>query len=186
MPDTESESLNRRRYEDALTRAMASAERHLPRDEALEIAHDVASEMVGLPAERVTGGLIYVAVTTRLRMHRRSRERRAKNEGRYHEIWSRIPSVWIDPAASVELRELEGRVAACVAAMPARMREAFLLIRDAELSYRDAADRLGVGVGTVHTQFSRATALLRECVAQYQADAPAAARTNIPNRKRLS
>ena len=43
------------------------------------------------------------------------------------------------------------------------------LVRDEELSYKDAAARLGVAVGTVHTQLSRANALLRECIQRYQA-----------------
>ena len=53
--------------------------------------------------------------------------------------------------------------------MPRAMRETFLLVRDEELSYKEAAARLGVSVGTVHTQLSRANALLRECIQRYQA-----------------
>src|SRR4051812_6829984 len=78
----------RRLYEDALVRAMRFAERYLPRDQALEIAHDVASEMLRLPPERVTGTLIYVAVTSRLRNLWRATERRSAFEAAYHEVWS--------------------------------------------------------------------------------------------------
>jgi RNA polymerase sigma factor (sigma-70 family) len=170
--EQDSASDERRRYDAACARAMEFAGRYLPRDQAIEIAHDVASEMLGLPAERVTGTLIYVAVTTRLRMHWRSTERRAAREGVFHDTWSRTIREWSDPGAAMELRELQDRVAAAVAEMPTRMREVFLLIRGDELSYKEAAARLGINVATVHTHFSRATALLRERIAEYHADAP--------------
>ncbi len=78
------------------------------------------------------------------------------------------------PRRAVELHELQARVAATVAEMPSGMRQVLLLVRGEELSYKATAARLGITVGTVHTQFSRASALLRACVAQYHADAPRA------------
>src|SRR5262249_35587269 len=147
--------------------------------QALDIAHDVASRMANMPAEGVSGTLIYVAVTSRLRSYWRSTGRRAALEGRYHTMLTSATRVWADPGAALEWQELHARIAATLAAMPPRMREVFTLIRDEEFSYKDAAGRLGVSVGTVHTQFSRANALLRECVARYHADAPA-----LPSSKR--
>jgi RNA polymerase sigma factor (sigma-70 family) len=171
----------RRRYEDALVRAMRFAERHLARDQALEIAHEVASEMLRLPSDRATGTLIYVAVTSRLRSFWRSTQRRAALEGAYHEMLSRTPTVWSDPGVHTEMGELRTRIQACVDAMPAGMRAVFILIREEELSYKEAAARLGLSVATVHTQIARASLLLRECVAQYRADAPS---TSMSVRKR--
>jgi RNA polymerase sigma factor (sigma-70 family) len=173
----------RQRYEHALVAAMASAERYLSRDQALEIAHRVANEMLELPADRVTGALIHIAVIRRLRNHWRSVERRAAMEGAYHEMWVAATRSWNHPGTALELRELEARIAAEVAAMPSGMREVFLLIRGDELSYKEVAARLGVSVSTVHTQISRASALLRDCVARYRADAPhvtRSVRTRLP------
>ena len=159
-------------YDDSFIRAMQFAERHLERDQALEIAHSVASEMLAIPADRVTPGLIYVAVTSRLRNFWRARVRRASAESTYHEIWSSVAPMWSEPGAQLEWDELQVRIEAVIADMPTAMRAVFVLIRDEELSYKEAAERLGVTPSTIHTQISRASARLRECIAQYQADAP--------------
>ena len=80
------------------------------------------------------------------------------------------PPAWARPGADLEARELGDRIAQVVARMPRGMREAFLLVREERLSYREAAERLGVGVGTIHTQLARAGVLLRECVKAYHDD----------------
>jgi RNA polymerase sigma factor (sigma-70 family) len=171
MNEHESESEPRRQYEEALVRAMHIAERFLPRDEALEIAHSIACEMLRLPAGHVTGALIYIAVTRRIRSHWRSTARRAAIEGAYHEAWSAATHAWSEPGSSLEIGELHDRIAQVLASMPRRMREVFILIREEELSYKEAAARLGVSVSTIHTQISRASALLRACLAEYRAEA---------------
>lgn len=129
-------------------RAMHFAERHLHRDQALEIAHDVATEMLGLPAERVSTSLIYVAVTSRLRNFWRSRERRASAEGAYQQMRSTVTQLWAAPEAELEIRELQERIQAVVAGMPSGMREVFVLIRDSSgaalISKEDMLRLLGV------------------------------------------
>jgi hypothetical protein len=82
-----------------LVRAMGLAERYLPRDQALEVAHEVASEMLRLPADRVTGTLLYIAVTNRLRPHARAARRRTAAEGAYGEKWSTAIPAWVEPGA---------------------------------------------------------------------------------------
>ncbi len=162
----------RRIYEEVLVRAMAHAERLLPREQAFEIAHDVALEMIGRPAKLVSGALIYVAVTSRLRNMRRSTVRRAALEGAYLEARERVHPAWSQPGSELEASELRARIDGVMAGMPTGMRDAFVLVREQELSYKEAALRLGVSVGTIHTQLSRANALLRECVERYHAAAP--------------
>jgi RNA polymerase sigma-70 factor (ECF subfamily) len=178
MNEGEGSDPARQRYEDALVRAMHFAERHLHRDQALEIAHEVATKMLQLPAERVSTSLIYVAVTSRLRNYWRSRERRASAEGAYQQMWSSATRLWVEPDAEMEIRELQDRIRAVLADMPPRMHEVFILIRDEELTYKEAAARLGISVKTVHTQICRAGLLLRECVARYHADAPRTRKTS--------
>jgi DNA-directed RNA polymerase specialized sigma24 family protein len=155
-----------------LRQAMVFAERYLSRDESLEIAHDIAVSMLRLPPDRVTGTLIYVAVANQIRRRWRSSSRRRAIEGAYHDHWSSVMPSWVEPGADLEIREMQARIASVVAAMPTGMRAVFTLIREEGLSYKDAAARLGVGVGTVHTQLSRATALLRDSITQYQSAAP--------------
>jgi DNA-directed RNA polymerase specialized sigma24 family protein len=60
------------------------------------------------------------------------------------------------------------------------MRSVFVLVREEELSYKETAARLGITVGTVHTQLSRANALLRDAVANYQSDKPSAHQSRKP------
>jgi RNA polymerase sigma factor (sigma-70 family) len=163
----------RRMYEDVLVRAMQYAGRMVPRDHALEIAHDVAVELIRQPTAKPPGGpVVYLAVKRRLRDGMRAVERRAAREATYLTLQSEATPVWALPGADLEARELGDRIAQVVGAMPPAMREVFLLVREEQLTYREAAARLGVGMGTVHTQLTRAGALLRECVRRYHADAP--------------
>jgi RNA polymerase sigma factor (sigma-70 family) len=158
----------RRLYEDVLQRAFRYAERLVPREQAFEIAHDVAVEMLRRPPERMSGTMLYLRVTSRLRNLWRANQRRAATDRAYLEMRSTRTPAWADPAAGVEAEELRARIREALDGMPPAMRQTFLLVRDEELSYKEAAARLGVSVGTVHTQLSRANAVLRECIQRYQ------------------
>jgi RNA polymerase sigma factor (sigma-70 family) len=153
-----------------LARALHHAECYVAADQAREIAHDVASEMAQLPAGNATPALIYVAVTSRLRDHWKMSKRRAIAEGKYQQMQCGVTPAWAIPDAGVEYDELHRRITRVLEDMPNAMRKVFLLVRDEELSYKQVAEQLGIGTGTVHTQLSRANALLRECVARYYAD----------------
>ena len=159
----------KRLYEEVLQRAFRYAERMVPRDQAFEIAHDVAVEILRRPPSRLSGTMLYLRVTSRLRNLWRASQRRAATDRAYLEMRSTHTPSWADPAAGVEADELRARIRDALDRMPRAMRETFLLVRDEELSYKEAAARLGVTVGTVHTQLSRANALLRECIQRYQA-----------------
>jgi len=157
------------RYEAILQRAMRYAERLVTREQAFEIAHDVAVEMLRRPPSRMSGTMIYLRVTSRLRNLWRATQRRASTDRAYLEMRSAGTPAWADPAAGVEAEELRACIRDALDRMPPAMRDTFLLVRDEELSYKEAAARLGVAVGTVHTQLSRANALLRACIHRYQA-----------------
>jgi RNA polymerase sigma-70 factor (ECF subfamily) len=170
----------RRTYEDVLLHAMRYAAQMVPRDHALEIAHDVAVELIRQsPATSPGGPVVYLAVKRRLRDGARAVERRATREAVYLALQSEESPVWALPGADLEARELGARIREVVAAMPPAMREVFLLVRDEQLTYREAGARLGIGMGTVHTQLTRAGSLLRDCVRRYHADAP----NTLPSRK---
>jgi RNA polymerase sigma factor (sigma-70 family) len=163
---------DRRKYEDLVARAVGCARRFIGPDEAAEVAHDVAVELLKRPEREVSGALLYIAVTYRLRALWRSSDRRSANEREWLEMRGAATPVWAQPDATLEAGELGERIEETLARMPAGMREAFLLVREEELSYKEAAARLGVAVGTVHTHVSRANALLRDCVNRYRADQP--------------
>jgi RNA polymerase sigma-70 factor (ECF subfamily) len=157
-------------YEEVLQRAMRYAERLVGRDQAFEIAHDVAVEMLRRPPERMSGTMLYLRVTSRLRNLWRASQRRAATDRAYIDMRSATTPAWANPAAGVEADELRACIRKALDRMPPSMRETFLLVRDEELSYKETAVRLGVSVGTVHTQLSRANALLRECIKRYQSE----------------
>jgi RNA polymerase sigma factor (sigma-70 family) len=162
---------DRRRYEDALERAMCFAERHVAWDQALEIAHDVACVMVRRPPEEVTTALIHRAVINRVRNLWRSRQRRAEPEQLYQDERAEHIAARVDPSGRIEMLELRAVIDATIAAMPQAMCEALALVRDDGLTYREAAAQLGVAAGTIHTQLSRANALLRRAIDDYRAQA---------------
>ena len=155
-------------YEDVLQRAFRIAERHVAWDQALEIAHDVAIAMLSRSPEQVTGGFIYRSVVNRVRNLWRATQRRAAAEGVHHAEREEIAA--LDPATELEAQELQGVVELTLARMPHAMRETFALVREHELSYKEAAAHMNVAVGTVHAQLSRANALLREAIRQYERD----------------
>jgi len=68
------------------------------------------------------------------------------------------------PADPAEVSELETAIRACVAALPERCRTAFLLCRQQELTYAEAAAVMGVRTATVKTQVARALAALRAAI----------------------
>lgn len=162
------ESDQRRLYETVLQRAMRYAERLVGRDQAFEIAHDVAVEMLRRPPERLSGTMLYLRVTSRLRNLWRATQRRAAIDRAYIEMRAASTPAWADPASGIEADELRACIRRALERMPKAMRETFHLVRDEELSYKETAARLGVSVGTVHTQLSRANALLRECIQRHQ------------------
>jgi RNA polymerase sigma-70 factor, ECF subfamily len=171
----------RRAYEEILVRAMRYAERVVPREQAFEVAHDVAVEMLRHPPGEISGTLLYIRVTSRLRNLWRATQRRAALDRAYLEMRATAMPAWAVPGSELEARELRERIDEVLMRMPTAMREAFLLVREEELSYKETAARLGVSVGTVHTQLSRANALLRECVERYHAGVSNAAESNKEN-----
>src|SRR5262249_41127646 len=147
--------------------------RRVPAAEATEVAHECAVELMTRPPDQLTRALIFVVVNNRIRNRWRASHRRDAAESAYGLLATRTP-VWADPAAALDEGELRRHIDASVAAMSVGAREVFLLVRDDGLSYKEVAARLGVSVSTVHTQLSRANALLRECVRRYRAGEPPA------------
>jgi len=171
----------RRIYIDALERAVRHAAVHVSRDEAREIGHHVASAIARRFAEERDRGdvagestineldaFVHRAVLNRLRELWRAKRRRSAVEQTYHNERSAVAPAWTQPDSNLESRELHRVIEATIAAMPETRREVFLRIRRDQRSYKEVADALGIGVGTVHTHLSRANAALRDAIADFR------------------
>lgn len=101
--------------------------------------------------------------------HDRIRQRAA--ERLLHEAW--LAPAGGDPATADEhlvAAELETTIAAAIAALPARCREAFVLHRQHGRSYAEIAAVMGISVRTVEVQIGKALRLLRARVAEVQGE----------------
>jgi RNA polymerase sigma-70 factor (ECF subfamily) len=92
------------------------------------------------------------------RCRRRRRERNALK------VLHRDPNAWTLPDAPTAAAILSPGVARALAALPEAFRGAVVLVDLEELSYKDAARRLGVPVGTVMSRLHRARRLLAEAL----------------------
>lgn len=71
------------------------------------------------------------------------------------------------PIANLLVQELEEKINQSILDLPKQCREVFLLIRYEDLSYTEAAEKLGVSVNTIKTQLQRALSRLRENLKNY-------------------
>jgi len=67
-------------------------------------------------------------------------------------------------AAKVSAEGSRGQLAGALAALPARHRDVLLLIAWGDLDYAEAAEALGVPVGTVRSRLHRARTKLRQAL----------------------
>lgn len=78
------------------------------------------------------------------------------------EILEELPDGAKDVARSIESKQVMQRVNLHLSRLPAHLRQTLLMVSLDEMSYEEAATRLGIPVGTVRSRVSRSRALLRE------------------------
>jgi RNA polymerase sigma-70 factor (family 1) len=83
----------------------------------------------------------------------------------YSDIVSPVSSDY--PVANLILKELEKEIDSSLSILPKQCREVFMLIRNEDLSYREAAEKLGVSENTIKTQLHRALISLRNNLKEY-------------------
>lgn len=93
------------------------------------------------------------------RCRRRQRERRAV------EWLTTDPCAWTQPEASPAMRGLTATVSGVLEAMPPKFSSVVELVDLAEHSYREAAEELGVPVGTVMSRLFRGRRMLASALA---------------------
>ena len=93
-----------------------------------------------------------------------TRCRRSRRERRALENLTHDPCAWTSPDQPSAVQALSSPVARAVADLPPRFREALQLVDLAELSYRDAAEVIGVPLGTVMSRLHRGRRLLADAL----------------------
>jgi RNA polymerase sigma-70 factor, ECF subfamily len=83
----------------------------------------------------------------------------------YQELLSPVSPDY--PVANLIVKELEGTIKLAIDKLPDQCREVFLSVRYEELSYSEAAEKLGISVNTLKTQLQRALNKLREKLKDY-------------------
>ncbi len=89
-----------------------------------------------------------------------TRCRRMRRERRALDLLTTDPCAWTRPEGGPAMRALSPRVESALQDLPPAFAAVVRLVDLAELSYKDAAERLGVPVGTVMSRLFRARRLL--------------------------
>ena len=144
--------------------------------EAEDIVHDVFLHLwetrAKIGGDRALRTYLLAAVRNRSIDHLRRRAlqarwvlpaRTANSSGTQVFEWDAPPrDTESDPG---ELDELARAIESAVANLPERCRTAFLLCRDHDLTYAQAAEAMGVTPATIKTQVARALCVLRQALA---------------------
>jgi RNA polymerase sigma-70 factor, ECF subfamily len=94
-----------------------------------------------------------------------TRCRRQRRERCALQILGQDPCSWVLPEAVAGARDLSPPTARALAALPAGFRQAVEFVDIADLSYRDAAEAIGVPLGTVMSRLHRGRRMLAAALA---------------------
>jgi RNA polymerase sigma-70 factor, ECF subfamily len=95
-----------------------------------------------------------------------SRCRRLRREQKAMGVLQSDPCAWTSNDSPRPMAGLSPAVVRALAELPAQFREAVMLVDLEELAYKDAAERLGVPLGTVMSRLHRGRRLLAEALRQ--------------------
>ncbi|WP_437897501.1 RNA polymerase sigma factor [Sorangium sp. So ce124] len=100
-----------------------------------------------------------------------TRCRRSRRERNALDVLASDPCAWTAPERCADVHALSPGVRRALATLPPTFRDTLVLVDLEEMSYKDAATRLGVPVGTVMSRLHRGRKLLAEVL---QGEAPGA------------
>ena len=137
-----------------------------------QAAADVAQEVVLFVLVRMRYGdwdvrpkhlKAYVRWLTRRRLVDRIRrsDRLTEREAEHVREWTAGTHAWMRPDEALEARELEAFYEGVLSSLPPACRRAYELVREEEMSYIEAAARLGVTRAAVSANVKRALSRLR-------------------------
>ncbi|WP_234023328.1 RNA polymerase sigma factor [Sorangium cellulosum] len=93
-----------------------------------------------------------------------TRCRRSRRERNALDVLATDPCAWTAPEGCAETHALSPGVWRALATLPPSFRDTVVLVDLEEMSYKDAAARLGVPVGTVMSRLHRGRKLLAEAL----------------------
>jgi RNA polymerase sigma factor (sigma-70 family) len=106
----------------------------------------------------------------------RRQKRQDARDAEHDRTLSESVHAWMSPDLSHEVRELNEVHARAMAALPDACRRAFVLVRDEDLAYKIAAERLGITRKTVQSHVVRAQGQLVEALREHGVTIPRRAR----------
>ncbi len=129
-----------------------------------ELFYTIWKEKERLNIFRSVKSYLYTAVWNGCLQNHRQRQ---KDEEMQRKMQQAIPISTASPEEEAEFEELQRVIDRCLARMPERWRNIFLLHRDEGLKYAEIATRLGISVKTVEANISKALTLLRKEIETY-------------------
>src|SRR5688500_8676721 len=178
-------------YETYLPRLLAAARaQHLDENDAFDVVQSTVQEIwqrwKELPIERRSRDYLFKALHNQIALFKRREKRSSKLGTEWLAVREPVdPRAVTDrPLEREEFLRVSDRI---VANLPSRCRESFLLVREVELSYADAADIMGITPDAVRRNYLRAVAVLAEALSKAGYDRGAfAARLPAPEQQRLA
>lgn len=105
-------------------------------------------------------GYLYNAVKFKLSTHFRDQHNKKRNLQHFYRISGQFTEE--HGSCLYETKELEHTISSRVEMLPEKCRQAFVLNRYENLSYKDVAAEMGISVKTVEKHISKAVQLLRK------------------------
>ena len=102
-----------------------------------------------------------------------ARRRRGEREALHDRDMQDSAHVWMSPDLAIEQQELEDVYQRTLDSLPTACRRAYTLVRDEELTYDQAAGRLGVSRAAVHFHVVTAQNRFREALREHGLNVPA-------------
>ena len=105
-----------------------------------------------------------------------TRCRRLRRERNALEYLATDPCAWTTPEASAEMSQLSPPMTRALDSLPKVFRDAVIFVDLEEMSYKDAAKRMGIPVGTVMSRLYRGRRLLADAVRSGAEGSPVSSR----------
>jgi RNA polymerase sigma factor (sigma-70 family) len=155
-------------YEALFPRLVAFARRFLEDADAADVVQQTMAEAWDrwplLSIDRPDAAFFFRAVRNRIANHRRGSHRENRRLAEYLSDLGRRVRKESAPDARLEQAELAAVIEATVAGLPERCREAWLLVRENEFTYKQAADAMEVSMRTATNHLVIASGRLREAL----------------------